>query len=412
MSLVARVVAASDVVWLTVFLFGAGFTGDAASGGEATAGVSPQAGLVQTAELEYGEAGYEVINRSVPVANRSAAFPKEPAFKSGKVFRGDFQLPGGTNSSVSFAWDPAAGKLYLDLNRNHDLTDDPAGIFACREKGYSNFYQTFTNVHLSGNTLAGRRNTLVDLNLYQYASGLHCSAAVHSFWQGKMTLQGQEWQAGVVENPSGQSVTVGNGYLLLRPWAARNEPFNTDSSSSVTFSFPGKFFFRNQAYRLDCTGEAPGESAKLTLRFTGEQPALGKLNITGDFIQRLVLQNGPYLVVLDQPESVASVPVGRYSRPGVWLKKGDAEAYRDSSSSRSDKWITVDEEKPAVLAVGGPLTNSVSINRQGKYLRLNYELLGAGGEAYQLAQADRSRPPEFAVYQGDRKIASGKFAYG
>jgi len=79
---------------------------------------------------------------------------------------------------------------------------------------------------------------------------------------------------------------------------------------------------------------------------------------------------------------------------------------------RSEKWITVDEKKPVVLAAGGPLTNSVSISRHGKDLRLNYQLLGAGGEAYQLARVDRSQPPEFAVYKGDKKIASGKFAYG
>ena len=64
-----------------------------------------------------------------------------------------------------------------------------------------------------------------------------------------------------------------------------------------------------------------------------------------------------------------------------------------------------------MLAVGGPLTNSVSINKRGKYLTLNYELLGAGG-AYQLANNDRSHPPEFTVYRGEKKLVSGKFAYG
>jgi hypothetical protein len=41
-----------------------------------------------------------------------------------------------------------------------------------------------------------------------------------------------------------------------------------------------------------------------------------------------------------------------------------------------------------------------------------YQLVGAGGEAYQLANQDRSHPPEFAVFKGDKKIASGKFEFG
>ena len=35
----------------------------------------------------------------------------------------------------------------------------------------------------------------------------------------------------------------------------------------------------------------------------------------------------------------------------------------------------------------------------------------AGG-AYQLVNQDRSHPPEFTVYQGDQKVASGKFEFG
>ena len=67
--------------------------------------------------------------------------------------------------------------------------------------------------------------------------------------------------------------------------------------------------------------------------------------------------------------------------------------------------------KPAVLTAGGPLTNSVSVSRRGRYLALNYQLVGAGGP-YQLVNQDRSHPPEFTVYQGDKKVASGKFEFG
>jgi hypothetical protein len=72
----------------------------------------------------------------------------------------------------------------------------------------------------------------------------------------------------------------------------------------------------------------------------------------------------------------------------------------------------VDGKTPAVLDAGGPLTNSVTASRHGQDLRLDYRLVGAGGETYQLVKQDRSQPPEFAIYRGDKRIASGKFEFG
>lgn len=399
------------VLWV-VLLFGAGFMVNAASGLEATAAANPQSGQVQTVYLEYGEVGYSFINWGLPLVTRSTPFTKEPVFAGSKVVRGTFQPSGSASNSIAFAWDSAAGKLYLDLNRNLDLTDDPAGVFGCREKNHSRYYQTFTNVHLPFKTLSGDRELLADLNLYNYGSRPNCTAAVRSFWQGKVILQGADWQVGIVETSFDKSDPRDGDYMLLRPWAERNEPFNTDPDSSAAFPFSRKLFVQNQAWQLDCTNESRGVSSKLKLQFTGQQPLLGELKINGHFIERAILQGGPYLVVLDQPETVVKVPVGKYNRPEVWLKQGDTVAYYSTYSVRPDQGITIDGNKPGVLAAGGPLTNSVSLSRHGKSLRFNYQLLGAGGEVYQLARVDRSQPPEFAVYKGDRKIASGKFEFG
>ena len=68
--------------------------------------------------------------------------------------------------------------------------------------------------------------------------------------------------------------------------------------------------------------------------------------------------------------------------------------------------------KSVTLAAGGPLNNTVTANRQGRDLRLDYKLLGAGGQAYSLVRHGPAVQPEFAVYKGDKKIASGKFEFG
>lgn len=368
-----------------------------------------QVGQVVTAYLDYQEVNYSYMNWGVPLTTRSAAFKKEPALGGREIFRAMLQLGGPATNEMAFAWDRAGRKLYLDLNRNLDLTDDPAGVFSC-QRGPGGSYQTFTNVHLPFRTPAGERQALVDLNVYNYRA-LNCSAAVRSLWQGRVTLQGEEWQVGLLPNPFGRGAPTESGSLLLRPWSERNRSFSRYGGSLEAFPFSRKLFFGHAGYQVQCTNEEQGDLAKVRMQFTEEQPSLGELKITGNVIERVTLEGGPYVVVLNKPDAVARVPVGRYSTTKVSLRKGDVQAYLDERMKAVGMPITVSEKAPAVLTAGGPLTNSVTINRRGKNLSMNYQLVGVGG-AYQLVNQDRSHPPEFTVYQGDKKVASGKFEFG
>jgi len=140
--------------------------------------------------------------------------------------------------------------------------------------------------------------------------------------------------------------------------------------------------------------------------------ALGQLKIAGKYIKRLVLADGPYLVLLDHPGEVVSVPTGSYSQLTARLENQGTEAYGKSSQTSASRKISVNAQTPAMLNLGGPLTNAVAVTRQGQDLRLDYQLIGAGGETYQLAGENRSQPPEFAVFQGVKQIASGAFEFG
>jgi hypothetical protein len=166
------------------------------------------------------------------------------------------------------------------------------------------------------------------------------------------------------------------------------------------------------AYQLDWSGQPGKGEVSPVLQFTEQTVALGDLEITGQFIGRLVLKGGPYLVMLDEPAGMVKVPTGSYSQVDVRLEKDGALAYLDSGSARPVRQISVNDKTPAVLNVGGPLTNSVTANRHGQDLLMNYQLVGAGGEVYQMPTQDRTKPPKFAVYSGEKKIASGEFEYG
>ena len=105
------------------------------------------------ASLEYQETGHSIITWSVSMTTQTAAFKKEPAAASGKSLRGVLNFFGDASNAIPFLWQEDAGKLYLDLNRNQDLTDDPAGVFAT-PAAKPVIDQTFPNVHLAFNTPA------------------------------------------------------------------------------------------------------------------------------------------------------------------------------------------------------------------------------------------------------------------
>jgi len=318
---------------------------------------------------------------------------------------------GQSSNAIAFLWQRDAGKLYLDLNRNRDLTDDPSGVFSTRV-AMPVYYQTFTNVHLLFNTASGKCQVLADVNFWDVDSSPNCNLAVRSFWQGKLRLQGRDWQVGMVQNMLNQSGSLENSRLLLRPWEKRNQPFSAYDGSLVTVAFSRKLFLDGRAYQLEgITGSQNGQ-AKPVLQFSEQSVALGELKLTGQFIRRLVLTGRPYLVVLDQPAGLVKIPAGSYNQPGILLEQNGAEAFCNAGESPGGRRISLDDKTPVVLNVGGPLTNSVSTSRHGQDLRLDYLLVGTGGETYQMANQDRSKPPAFAIYKGEKKIASGTFEFG
>lgn len=361
--------------------------------------------------LEYQEAERAVVNWGVPVSAQITPFKKEPAAASGKIIRGIFIFSGAASNSIPFLWQPKAGRLYLDTNRTQDLTGDPFKAPVADTTGPV-YEQTFTNVHLLLNTASGISRVLADILLYEYGSQSMSTFEVRSFWQGKLTLQGRDWQAGLVQYMPNGSGSFDNSRLLLRPWERRNQPFNTADGLQATVPFSRKLFLDGRAWQLECLTRSHDAEPSPALQFTEQSAPLGELKITGQFVQRVILAGGPFLVVLDQPAASVQVPAGSYNQPDIALEQNGAAAYCVSSPSQTGRRISVSANTPAVLNVGGPLTNSVTVSREGRDLDLDYMLVGAGGESYKMATNGLPKPPAFAVYKDDKKIGSGEFEYG
>src|SRR5512133_953299 len=368
---------------------------------------------VAEALLEYHETDAAILNWGVTFEPRSKPFATEPDTGSRKVVRGALSLNGAGREDLPCLWDYREAKLYLDLNGNGNLADD--GVFTTENGRHSFYVQTFTNVHLRVKTGSGTAPLCIDLHLYNaQAPRIYGMAGCRSLWEGKISLQGRDYQVGRIESGSISMGRANDGHLLLRPWDERETHFELNNGLLDGFGFAERLFFASKAYTVNCELVQQDGTAKYKLAFRDAAPQLAELKITGRSIRRVVMspplaEKKQFTVVLDQPKGTVKVPVGDYAHVAVELKDGTRRAYRLQPGSLS---IPADAGKTAVLTSGGPLTNSVTVSRRGDDLSLNYQLLGADGQAYALTPQDRSHPPRFVIYRQGTQIHTGNFEFG
>ncbi len=369
------------------------------------------------AVLEYREVTNAVFVWGLSPRTQPTPFAKEPALAERKAKRGRLEIARSKGPGLGFIWDTDQGKLYLDLNENGDLTDDTNGVFAAwtsSRSGGQLLSQDFHDIRLRLQTRTGLYPMLLDLSLRDYSS-LYVSGMLRSYYSGKVTLGGQDWQVGIIEKPYSEIGMLKDAALLLRPWSEQERSFNADGGDLQAFALPKTLFFKGVAHGVNPAWETRDGDRCCRLELVEQTVQLGDLQITGSHIQRIVLRDASRAAVLDVPGGNVRVPVGNYSSFNVHLQNdGQGASLKTGFLNRGlNRTISVQAEKPAVLAVGGPLTNTVTLNRRGSMLVLNHSVVGAGGDAYELdGGKDYEHPPKFAISQGDKQLATGKFEFG
>jgi hypothetical protein len=383
----------------------------------------PPPGATQTVYLEYQELGSHIYGWRLNITPQDAPFKQEPDWGGRHICRGTMNsafrgvekpgTPPGHSINLPFAWDYTRGRLHLDVNRNGDLTDDT--VQSVKPEASDYFYQVFTNLHL---TFAGDAQSprAVDITLYAHKGKTISGGNLtwRSLWQGKAVLQGRECQVGLIEHPNHVGSTT-ESYLLLRPWEEREKPCDLQDGLLTGFEYGANLFAYGRAYRLTCT-YLPGGDAKYKLELIEAQAELGEVALTGKFIQRVVFREHqaktPYTVLLDRPDPKVRIPVGTYNKYWAALKEKDAEAYCHYADWLNPKPVTITASNVAILQMGGPLTNWVTVQSRGGTLAFDYELRGAGGRYRLAGPADRSKPPQLAIYQNGKPVGAGKLEYG
>ncbi len=134
----------------------------------------------------------------------------------------------------------------------------------------------------------------------------------------------------------------------------------------------------------------------------------GKLKLEGKSVKRLILDaDGGSREEYDITGEEIELPSGKYRLVEVQLE-GDYTHKWWQGENPAELEIISDRTVP--LKFGAPLRQCVKAVRQGGCLKLDYELVGIGGETYRIG--NRTSPPQFTVYRGEERIGSGEFNYG
>jgi hypothetical protein len=397
-------------LWLLALL-GLGWSNSGARGGETPAVPASQPTAVVS--LQYQEVTYPLGSTALSVVARSLVFPQEPELSAGSVHRGQFTVHALGPPPMGFIWDAEAKRLVLDLNRNGDLTDDPDGVFSARESSVGGRFQVFPEVRLNCPTARGSYPVLLDLTLTSYGA-VRVSAALRSFFAGQVTLQDREWQIGIVDRLLSGPGTFEGTAFLLRPWEEHEASFRVGTGATDAIPFTPQLFFDGRAYQMQGEYELEAAPPVCRVQLTEQTVALGELEIAGQFVRRLVLRDGPWTAVLDEPSGAVPVPAGNYGSFLIQLQQAEALALPQvwPADRGIQRPTVVGEGRPTVLAAGGPLTNLTQVNRRRQHVVFHYQLVGAAGDVYRLVEQGQREPPGFTVYRGGQPIASGSFEFG
>ena len=374
---------------------------------------TPAKGPVLSFQLKYTESGARM---RLDPGRQEVKFRKEPDFgQNDKVLRRALKTGPGPDDFLGFAVNLTRRMLYLDLNQNLDLTDDPQGVYSAANISASALalpIAFFRGVRIDLSKDGMNRTYMLEPFQFfdtssvrvQSSTGVVSEGYVYnrSSYSGEITMYWRKWQIQAQDNLDGQFDQQDALLLLPRP--------GSGNSAFRPLPFFKSLFIEGHQYQVDAAFGTGTSKSPLTLTFTEKGSPVTELALDGKDIQRLVLKGEQCAVLVDSPGRSASIPAGKYRIVDAYLQPGAGKPGLMTLTESLPFDVTAG--KPNRLKVGAPFTGTVAAERAGNVLRLRYILKGAAGETYSFLSPDKGNPPKFTVYIGDEVVTSGSFQYG
>ena len=148
-----------------------------------------------------------------------------------------------------------------------------------------------------------------------------------------------------------------------------------------------------------------------TARGGAQTPGMGTLHVEGEGIQRLVLQGstGPRLFYYSREPNLV-LRADTYHLEEIVVQGSYASSGLQIPAPA--RVLKIEPGGFATVKLGPPLRQTIQVERWGRSLVLNYQLLGRSGESYTVTRRQGKNPPTFVIDQGGNRIASDSFAAG
>jgi hypothetical protein len=367
-------------------------------------GQAAAAGATRSFPLKYVE-NVPLVTRLV-LGQQEVRFRKEPEFgKNDNIVRQALRTGPHDDDYIGFAVNLTTRMLYLDLNLNLDLTDDPEGVYrSTLLSGASAPIAYFRGIRLALHNGGIERSYL--LEPFYFLNKSTDYIGVRSCYQGEVEIGGRNWLFQVQDNLDGRFDTQDKFILTNVP--QRGAP---RAISYAAMPLTQDLFVGGRQYRMKVAFAAGTGNPSATVTFEERSAPMSELALEGQFIRRLVLlQGNAQLVVLDDPEQKTRLPAGDYSIQNAYLQKAPGQPVLVGTSGKSR--FTAPAGTVCKLRVGPPFVSLVAAERKGNMLQMRYILRGAAGEEYTISSPNRNNPPKFVINLGDRIVANGSFQFG
>jgi hypothetical protein len=352
--------------------------------------------------LHLKDKAYTPIRIEIP-PKIGVEFKKEPFPNRGKIFRSVMPI-GDAKNPIPFALNASKRTLYLDLNRNLDLTDDPQYSAEPYSQPSYQYYQFRIPLKIDDMSTS----YIVNAVFYPHRNGSY--VVIWSRWEGLIELHGKKYKFIVADDMDGKIDLNGRDIFFIIP---EDDPSGKNViyqlTTNRTGARPDILFLNGHAFRV--SAEFAKRDNKLCVKATFRETQIETevMQITGKHIKCLYL-SGSSLIIQDSPGKEIRVPSGRYPQARIVL--GEEKSKLTATCDISLHNFEVAKGKPAILTVGAPLKNIVYASQNGRYLNLSYRLVDNNNNDYTLSAKEPKQPPRAVIYRGGREIQSGNFEYG
>jgi len=395
-----------EIVVLATALFlsvPAAASGSDPSPAEVAAETSPNE--THTFRLRYQPEGF-AFTWYLESIDQEVVFKKEPVFQGTEIVRGAMAVGPEQFAPFGFAWDKEGKALYLDTDRDFDLTDEtPWGPPAKGGKQWAVFRGISLQVSVDGQPLECK----IDVQLHNDMA-YDDFATVRSGWVGSVALGGQDYDVAFMGRP-GIGILDSGAYLFLAPGRVGF------GAKDITFRHPAslwrvtpQMFLNDASYRLG----AQFDGGDVLLSFTEIDRPLRTVSFGGKYVTRLEMyeygeHSFCFRTVLDNPTGNLSVPTGEYFSAIVTLHDGSVPVSWKGFALGS---IEIHDDGPIELRYGGPLKNTITAACSMSEITLRQSVRGVGGASYSPSDETEENAPTYAIRHAGKELVAGKFEYG